>query len=317
MKLLISPYNDPYLNLATEEFLLKSSDEDFTFIYVNKPCVVVGKHQIAQKEINSNFIYENNVLLARRLSGGGTVYHDEGNLNFSYIQSVPPGGSISYRDITQSIFEFLKGKVPGLQLSERNDLLLEGKKVSGSAMHVYKNRVIAHGTLLIDCNLQNLSMALKANQERFSDKSIVSRKSVVMNLSSENSQLTINSIIKDFSLLLSSRNKAEVYHLPKSSLLSIQLLSESKYATKDWIFDYSPKYTYNSNFAYKKKVVKYKLEVVKGSIVLVAVEQPDDIDNSLILNILQGKKHNYNDLRAVFKNKRTGSFEKGLFDSLF
>jgi len=137
MNLLISSSTDPYHNLATEEFLLKNSGEDFIYLYVNRPCVVVGKHQNAQKEIDSNFAYNNNILLARRLSGGGAVYHDEGNLNFSFIRSVSFGENISYQSIPQFLFTFLKQLIPSISLSERNDFLLDGNKISGSAMHVY------------------------------------------------------------------------------------------------------------------------------------------------------------------------------------
>ena len=106
MNLLISSSQDPYWNLATEEYLLKNSFEDYLFLYINNPCVVVGKHQIAQKEVNAPFILANNILVARRLSGGGAVYHDKGNLNFSFIQSVGISESISYKIITEFIFLF-------------------------------------------------------------------------------------------------------------------------------------------------------------------------------------------------------------------
>ena len=128
MNLLISSSLNPYWNLATEEYLLKNYTEDFIFLYINQPCVVVGKHQNAQKEINSKYINNNNILVARRLSGGGSVYHDEGNLNFSFIQSVTTGENISYQSLTNSVYQFFKILNSDITLSNRNDYLLKGKK---------------------------------------------------------------------------------------------------------------------------------------------------------------------------------------------
>ena len=200
MKLLISSSSDPYYNLAAEEYLLKFCKEDFLFLYINQPCVVVGKHQIALKEINSQFILENKILIARRLSGGGSVYHDEGNLNFSFISSIPQGENISFQTISKPIIRFLVNSGLDVEISDRNDIISNGKKVSGSAMHIYKNRVLAHATLLIDSNLTNLSGALKGNPDRFTDKSINSKRSEVMNLSEIdnrlNSRIVLSELVK-------------------------------------------------------------------------------------------------------------------------
>lgn len=319
MNLLISMHNDPYLNLATEEFLLKNSVEDFIFLYVNRPCVVVGKHQITQKEINSNFIYENKILVARRLSGGGTVYHDEGNLNFSYIQSIAPGGSISYQQITQSIYGYLKNKIPTIELSERNDFMLQGKKISGSAMHVYKNRLIAHGTLLINCNLSNLSTSLKVDQQRFTDKSISSRKAGVINVSSVYNGLNINTLIKEFTQYLRALGPVNEYQLSQSASDTVHELARAKYSDKNWIFCYSPKYTYTNSFNFRKKLVQYQLEVVKGLIESVSIEQPDSISKSNYLNMcsMKGKLHNIFDLQNEFLDNDNYSFNIALLNSLF
>jgi len=319
MNLLISNNIDPYYNLATEEYLLKDSQEDYIFLYVNRPCVVVGKHQITQKEINSNFIYANNISVARRLSGGGTVYHDEGNLNFSYIQAIPPNGSISYQTITQSIFEYLKTKIPTLELSERNDFMLQGKKISGSAMHVYKNRLIAHGTLLIDCNLSNLSLSLKANQERFKDKSISSRKSMVMNASEVSNILYIKTLINEFTHFISETLPVSLSSLSMVALEKIEELALTKYSTESWIFGYSPKYTYTNSFVYRKRKIQYTLIVVKALIQDVIVEQPDNLSksNKLKINALVGKQHNIFSFKKSVLEQKMNSFDMLLLESLF
>ncbi len=320
MKLLISSSQDPYWNLATEEYLLKNSTEDYLFIYVNKPCVVVGKHQIAQKEINASFILENNILIARRLSGGGAVYHDKGNLNFSFIQSVAISESISYKNITEPIFLFLKQLVPDLLLSERNDFLLKGNKISGSAMHVFKDRVLAHGTLLIDCNLKNLSQSLKANHDRYSDKSIASKRSPVMNLSEASKKITIGYIVANLPNSTSPENqKISSCTLSESAIPAILDLVKTKYSTEEWIFGYSPKYVYQHYAVFNNSKIFFRLEVVKGIIEEVSIESEVSIAEDILLEIkiLHGKKHNIYSLREKLTANKYPDFNRMLFASLF
>jgi len=320
MNLLISSNQDPYWNLATEEYLLKNSSEDYLFFYVNKPCVVVGKHQIAQKEVNAPFILANNILVARRLSGGGAVYHDKGNLNFSYIQSVAFSESISYKIITESIFLFLKQLVPELSLSERNDFMLEGKKISGSAMHVYKNRVFAHGTLLIDCNLTNLSLSLKTNLDRYTDKSIASKRSSVMNLSEASAKINIAYILANLPNFSGKENlKIDYCTLPESAINPIMDLVQTKYSTEEWIFGYSPRYFYHHHVVFNNSDISYKLEVAKGIIEDVSIESEDSLAKNILLEIkkLQGQKHNIYALQEKLTSKKSQDFERMLFASLF
>ncbi|MCK9412834.1 MAG: lipoate--protein ligase [Prolixibacteraceae bacterium] len=317
MKLLISSSHDPYWNLATEEYLLKNSTEDYLFIYVNKPCVVVGKHQIAQKEINAPFIVSNKILVARRLSGGGTVYHDEGNLNFSFIQSIALSESVSYKSITEPMFLYLKQLVPEIYLSERNDILLKGNKISGSAMHIYKNRVLAHATLLIDCNLDNLSFSLKANKDRFFDKSIASNRSSVMNLSEASPRISVGYVIEYF--YSKGILEAASITLPEETITPILDLVRTKYATEDWIFGYSPKYIYHNQIFNNNTYFSYKLEVIRGTIQQVIIESEDSLTDDILLKLktLQGQKHNIYALGQKLIANTTHNFNRILYESLF
>ena len=320
MNLLISSSQDPYWNLATEEYLLKNSFEDYLFLYINNPCVVVGKHQIAQKEVNAPFILANNILVARRLSGGGAVYHDKGNLNFSFIQSVGISESISYKIITEFIFLFLQQLVPELSLSERNDFMLEGKKISGSAMHVYKNRVLAHGTLLIDCNLTNLSLSLKANLAIYTDKSIASKRSSVMNLSAASTKINIDYILANLPNFYGKENlKIDSCNLPESAITPIMDLVQTKYSTEEWIFGYSPRYLYQHHIVFNNSEISYKLEVAKGIIEEVLVESEDSIAKNILLEIkrLQGQKHNIYAIKKLITSKKSSDFNNILYASLF
>jgi lipoate---protein ligase len=320
MNLLISPDSDPYTNLAIEECLLKNSLEDFIFLYVNRPCVVVGKHQITTKEINSIYISEHNILVARRLSGGGTVFHDEGNLNFSIIKTNTTGVNISYKQLSQPIIEFLRREGAEVYLSERNDILLKDKKVSGSAMHIYKNRAIAHGTLLIDCNLKNLSSSLNSHPERFTDKSIASVPSKVMNLSELHTNFTVSYIINQFTKFMHNQHsEVSLYSIPAHYKIFVQQLVDEKYSNNDWIYGYSPKYNYKNSFDFNGSRISYYLQIEKGIINKALIESPNEVNGSIELefNGLIGTPHNISILKKLESLPSTTDFKMHLISSLF
>ena len=153
MLCIISPYTSPYFNLAAEEYLLKCFQEDVFLLYRNIPSIVVGKHQNTLAEINLPFVQEQDILVARRISGGGTVFHDLGNLNFAFFTTGKEGDLVNYKRATMPIIEAL-GKM-GLEakLGQRNELLLKKLKISGTASHVWKKRVLHHGTLLFSSEI--------------------------------------------------------------------------------------------------------------------------------------------------------------------
>lgn len=320
MNLLLSPYSNPYLNLATEEFLLKNCDSDFLFLYCNQPCVVVGKHQIAQKEVNSAYVFKHNILVSRRLSGGGAVYHDAGNLNFSFIRSISSGENISYKSITQLIVSFLLHSKLAVQMSDRNDIMCDGKKISGSAMHIFKNRVLAHGTLLINSDLTNLSLSLKGNPERYTDKSISSKRSKVMNLSQIDSQLNTDILL--YSLVNYIRNEPGFSECNSSIVLRNDIINDlvlKKYSTIDWIYGYSPKYTYRNKIKIGQVVVPFILEVEKGIIQSIKQDSNQELDEHtiLIFNLLHGRNHNYHSILSFLEKSFTNKTKQNIMKALF
>ena len=320
MNLIISPGTDPFTNLAIEECLLKNSQEDYLYLYVNKPCVVVGKHQITTKEINSLYTYENNILVARRLSGGGTVFHDEGNLNFSIIKTSTAGVHISYKLLSQPIIEFLQNEGIDVYLSERNDILLSGKKVSGSAMHIYKNRGIAHGTLLINCNLKNLSLSLNSKPERFTDKSIASVRSEIMNLSETHENFTVLHVITQFINFINNRYpEISISSIPNQYTNYIDQLVDEKYSKNDWIYGYSPKYDYKNTLYYNGSRISYRLKIEKGIIKDAHIESPNEVNKSIELDLkgLIGIPHNISTLKFYEFLPTKTDFQTNLIQSLF
>ncbi len=320
MNLLISDSSDPYQNLATEEYLLKNSQEKYLFLYINRPCVVIGKHQIVTKEINSRYTSQNNILIARRLTGGGAVYHDEGNLNFSFIQSTATNENISYKSITQDILSFLKNLGVAVTLSKRNDILSNGLKVSGSAMHLYKQRVLAHGTLLINSNLENLSLSIRSNRNRFTDKSIASVPSQVGNVGNStnklNAQLVSLKIEEFFEALVGPRR---ISILPAMIRKEVQELASNKYASLQWIYGYSPKYIYEGQFTIASKLTTYKLQIEKGIIEQVNINSKNELFPAIesIMNSLIGNYHNITTISNLFSNFNLPEISQIISHSLF
>jgi len=142
---IISPEKDPAFNLATEEYLLKELKDDIFYLYVNEPCIVVGKHQNTLAEIDYDYILKNNIPVYRRLSGGGTVYHDTGNLNFCFITNEKEGSLIDFDKHSTPIVKALENMRLKVTVGKRHDLSINGKKITGTASHVFRQRAMHHG----------------------------------------------------------------------------------------------------------------------------------------------------------------------------
>jgi len=268
MRCIFSTSSNPYFNLATEDFFLKNSDEEHFLIYINEPCIVVGKHQNLLAEINIRFALENNIKLARRISGGGTVYQDSNNLNFSFIHNCNNLEKLNFKKFTYPVFEALKNMGLEVEFSERNDLLIESKKISGNAMHIFKNRVLSHGTLLFNANLSQLSAALKNSPQRYIDKSIKSVRSKVTNLSNyTDNGLSMSTFAKSiFENITHKYVNANQLPLSDQEIQSILKMATEKYETWDWIYGYSPRYLFQNSFELSDLEIKFEFQVEKGII---------------------------------------------------
>lgn len=307
----MSQQNDTYFNLASEEHLLKSSDDEMFILYVNNPSIVAGKHQNLLGEINTRWARENNITLARRLSGGGTVYQDHGNLNFSFISNCQNLEKINYKRFTYPIVLALKSLGINAEYSGRNDLLLDGMKISGNAMHIYKKRVLCHGTLLFNAELKNLSSALKNNPDRYIDKSIKSIPSKVVNISEYLPQpMTMNEFTNTiFEETCKHVNSPVSYSLNDSDKIEIARLAKEKYSSWNWVFGYSPKYLFRNEISLNGHLVKFELFVEKGLIKSYNLEAKHQVnaDITFIFNQLLDSRHDYSALYDFFKGEYSNS----------
>ena len=182
MKIIFSKSHDPFFNLATEEYFINHLEEDIFFLYQNKPCVVIGKNQNPHTEVGLDYIKKNHILLVRRLSGGGAVYQDLGNFNYSFILKDKANDLYNFKKYSIPIIDALKDLNFNIYFSGRNDLLVDGKKVSGAAQFVANNNLIHHGTLLVDADFSNVKNILLPQDKKLKTKGVKSVASRVGNL---------------------------------------------------------------------------------------------------------------------------------------
>ena len=173
-------YTDPYFNMAMEEYFLKNFTENIFILWRNEPAVIVGKHQNSLAEINVDYVTEKGIKVVRRLTGGGAVFHDLGNINFTFIEN---GSKPDFQKFTRPILDVLIDLGVDARFEGRNDLTIGGRKFSGNAIAVWKNRTLEHGTLLFSAVMEDLSGALKVNPLKFEDKAVKSTRSRVTNIS--------------------------------------------------------------------------------------------------------------------------------------
>ena len=238
MKVIFSPSNNPSFNLAAEQYLLTENEGDFVLLYVDEPSVIIGLNQAVINEVDMDFCIENGIRVFRRLSGGGAVFHDEGNLNYCFIsdKTEHPLGT----DFLNPIIEVLASMHLPVTLGKRRDLWMEGYKVSGTASHVSKNRELHHGTLLYDTYLAMLQRVLSPSHPNFIAKASKSVPSPVKNLRSyllENgfSAPPANDFFAIFSQkLLACFGLDALSSLTKEDMARIEAIRTEKFVRREW-----------------------------------------------------------------------------------
>lgn len=264
-----STSTNAYFNIATEEFLLKKFPaEDILLFYVNAPSIIVGKFQNTLAEINLDYVNEKEIKVVRRMSGGGAVYHDLGNLNFSFHTLLGENDFTDFSKFTEPVVSLLNKLDVPAKLEGRNDLLVDGKKFSGNAKLVKSGKMIQHGTILINSEMSILADALKANPLKFIDKAVKSNRSRVTNLID---YLPTNTSTESFKQLfieeIKQRNEnTSLYILNEKDVQEIDKLVAEKYSTWEWNYGFSPAY----NFTKAKKIpagfIEVHIDVQKGLI---------------------------------------------------
>jgi lipoate-protein ligase A len=289
--------------------------------------IIVGKHQNTLAEINLDYVRENDIKVVRRLSGGGAVFHDLGNLNFTFTMQGESNNLIDFRKYTEPILEVLVKLGIDARFEGRNDLTIEGKKFSGNAMHIWKNKVLSHGTLLFSSHMPDLSKALNADPLKFKDKAVKSIRSRVTNISEH---LKTPMDVMEFSTLIENHimekyPEAILYELSEEDHARIGEMVQSKYGTWEWNFGYSPQYNFRKVLRTNNSgTLEFNIDVTDGIIRDIKVFgdyfnmcEPEEIENAL-----RNVQHTEGKIRDVltsynisdyFNNLTVDEFVAGMF----
>ena len=262
---------DPRINLAIEEYALKTMDVDkdsFFLFYINEPAIIIGKNQNTIEEINTDFVDINGIHVVRRLSGGGAVYHDLGNLNFSFLTKDDGDSFRNFKKFTQPIVDALKEMGVNAELSGRNDILADGRKISGNAQFTTKGRMFSHGTLMFDTEIDAVVSALKVRKDKIESKGIKSIRSRVANITEFLEQKTS---IEEFRLTLlesifGGKENIKEMVLTEEDWTNIKELSKERYGNWDWNYGKSPAFNMSHSERFPTGGIDVRLQVKNGLI---------------------------------------------------
>ena len=291
---------NPYFNIAAEEYVLKHFSEDVFMLWQNEPSVIIGKHQNTLAEINYQYVEQNNIPVVRRISGGGAVFHDLGNINFTFIKTIIGEDLVDFKRFIDPIITVLQLLGVEAKQEGHNDICIKGLKCSGNAEHIFKNRVLHHGTMLYSSDLDTLGVALQANEERFTGRAVKSRRSPVTNIISHLPvMMTICDFIeKIYEHLVAVGHDVHYYQFTEKDNQEIELLKVQKYKTWEWNYGYSPAYHYTHHL----DELSCELETRGGLITEAAIyNNLTQTHYTLLEEQLKGVKHQHNEIEKVIR----------------
>ncbi|WP_106477636.1 lipoate--protein ligase [Phytohalomonas tamaricis] len=259
---------DQAVNFAMEEYVLREMDPAHTYLmlYRMHPTVIVGKHQNTVEEINADFVAAHNVDVLRRLSGGGTVYNDEGNLSFSVITADDGDSFNNYARFTRPVVDALRALGVKAELNGRNDITVNGKKISGNAQYVTRGRLYTHGTLMFDVNLDNVARALNVDPEKYLSKGIKSVRARVTNIREHlHEDIDIHTFRQRILAAIGAEQPLTVYTPNAADWQRIREL-EKRYRHWEWTYGRSPRFNVQQKKRFAAGTVDARLLVEHGVI---------------------------------------------------
>src|SRR5690625_5228649 len=301
---------DPYINLALEEYVLQHFGEKDTYLlfYINEPSIIIGKNQNSIEEINTDYVETNNIKVVRRLSGGGAVYHDKGNLNFSFITKDDGDSFHNFQKFTKPVVRALNEIDVPAELIGRNDLLVDGRKISGNAQFATKGRMFSHGTLMLDSEIEHVVNALNVKKEKIESKGIKSIKSRVANITEYLDEKMPMEQFKELILrsIFAVENVEDVprYELTDEDWSNVYEISKNRYQRWEWNFGKSPAYNKKASHKFASGFLDVRLDVKKGIIEnckiygdFFGLGDVKDIENKLI-----GVRHQREAVQSALKD---------------
>ena len=283
---------EPSVNLALEEYCLRNLDpaNDYFLFYINAPCIVVGKHQNIFQEVNWEYTQRNGIRLIRRISGGGAVYHDDGNLNFSFITGFKKQKLEYFKILIEPIVNTLRQLGAPAEIGAKNDIFAEGKKFSGNSQYTNIKRMLSHGTLLFDSDIEALTHALDSDLDIIESKGISSKKSAVANISGYlKTRTNINGFrSKIFEGLRQVFGEMDEWELSEKDWDGVHQLAVEKYQTWDWTYGHSPEFIFRYPLKSNSHKVNARIRVTRG---LVKSIYPEHVDKYDTIRSLIGKRY--------------------------
>jgi len=262
---------DPTLNLAIEEYALRHlpMDDSYLLFYINEPSIIIGKHQNTIEEINAEYVKEHGIHIVRRLSGGGAVYHDLGNLNFSFLTKDDGQSFNNFKKFTEPVVDALRKLGVESELTGRNDIQIGERKISGNAQFSSRGRMFSHGTLLFNSEMENVASALKVNAVKIASKGTKSVRSRVANISEFLQEpMTIEQFRAEVlrSIFGMEPDQVPQYRLTEEDWGKIRQLADERYRNWDWNYGNSPKFNIRNSKRFPVGIVDLRLDVEDGNI---------------------------------------------------
>ncbi|GAB1410716.1 lipoate--protein ligase [Desulfovibrionales bacterium] len=266
MRYIYNPYTEPTLNLALEEWLLRHGSDDIFMLWRNAAAIIVGRNQNTLAEINEDFVRERGISVIRRLTGGGAVFHDLGNVNFTFIQHGYAQKGLDFQRFTNPILAALQAMGVDCTFEGRNDLVIKGQKFSGNAQRVEKDRVLHHGTLLFAAHMPDISGALRVHPAKYADKAVKSVRARVTNISSHLPEpMDVETFMQRIMQSVSGGSLGDA-QLREEEIAGARQLVRERYGRWDWNFGASPQYGFSRALRTPGGMVEAHVDVRQGRI---------------------------------------------------
>lgn len=316
MRIIYNPSNDPAYNLAMEEVMLCGCNENIAMLWRNSPAVIIGRNQNAIAEIDLDFVKSHNVSVIRRMTGGGAVFHDLGNVNFTFIQQCGNEDFNNYDRFTLPVRDYLRSIGAECELSGRNDLTIDGMKMSGNAQTVKNGRIMHHGTLLFDADLSWLSGALRVRDIKVESRGIKSHRSRVTNIASHiTDKLSpvdfMNGMLDYFEKSIPDSYRRDI--TPEEDAAAKKLVAE-KYGLWEWNFGESPDFDMHNAVKYDFGIVEVS-ESVNGGLISAIKLNGDFFGKKEIAdleNALKGVRHERESIQQALSGFDLSEYISGM-----
>lgn len=317
MRYIDSPSNDAYFNMALEEYVFEGlpKDEEYFMLWQNKNAIVVGRYQNTVEEIDAEYVKQNDISVVRRLSGGGAMYQDLGNLNFTFVVNQNAEKSLDFDVFIQPVVRALAQMGVAARQSSRNDIVIDGKKFSGNSQYNRGGRTMHHGTLLFSSNLSVVGSALRPKPAKFQSKGVKSVRSRVTNIIDYMDSATTMDTFKTTLLgQMFAGGNLIPYALTSADFAAVEKLREEKYATWEWNYGRSPASNITKERRYDFGGLTLHMDVKNGLIRTAALEGDffGNGDITELLGRLAGRALREDDISAALNGADVGYYIRGM-----